>query len=91
MQKANNKEDYNDLADEIDHQRDLKRQAMTQNVEREGLKQRIAEMKKYLQEQSEQVLEFDEVLVRRFVEKVQVLDNGFVVEFKSGTSVDVGR
>ena len=69
MQKANNKEDYNDLADEIDHQRDLKRQAMTQNVEREGLKQRIAEMKKYLQEQSEQVLEFDEVLVRRLVEK----------------------
>ena len=47
-------------------------------------------MKKYLQEQSKQALEFDEVLVRRLVEKVQVKDDGFVVEFKSGMSVDVG-
>ena len=36
---------YNDLADELDHLREMKQAALTENAEREGLKQRIAEMK----------------------------------------------
>ena len=33
---------YNDLADEIDRLRELKQNAMAENAEIEGLKQRIA-------------------------------------------------
>lgn len=39
LKRANAKEDYNDLADEIDHLRELKQNAMAENAEREGLKQ----------------------------------------------------
>ncbi|MFV0503771.1 MAG: recombinase family protein [Lachnospirales bacterium] len=91
LKRANAKEDYNDLADEIDHLRELKQNAMAENAEREGLKQRIAEMKEFLAEQMEQIDEYDESLVRRMVEKITVYEEKFMVEFKSGTSVDVER
>lgn len=91
LKRANAKEDYNDLADEIDHLRKLKQNVMAENAEREGLKQRISEMQEFLTEQMEQIEEYDESLVRRMVEKVTVYEEKFMVEFKSGTSVDVER
>ncbi|MBU3196011.1 recombinase family protein [Clostridium algidicarnis] len=91
LKRANAKKDYNDLADEIDRLRELKQNAMAENAEREGLKQRIAEMQEFLAEQMEQIEEYDESLVRRMVEKVTVYEKKFSVEFKSDTSVDVER
>lgn len=64
---------------------------MVENAEREGLKQRIAEMQEFLEEQTEQIEEYNGSLVRRMVEKVTVYEEKFSVEFKSGTSVDVER
>ena len=72
LKRANVKKDYNDLADEIDRLRELKQNAMAENAEREGLKQRIAEMQEFLEEQTEQIEEYDESLVRRMVEKITV-------------------
>ena len=89
LKRANAKKDYNDLADEIDRLRELKQNAMAENAEREGLKQRIAEMQEFLVEHMEQIEEYDESLVRRMVEKVTVYEEKYMVEFKSGTSVDV--
>lgn len=91
LKRANAKKDYNDLADEIDRLRELKQNAMAENAEREGLKQRIAEMQEFLAEQVEQIEEYDESLVRRIVEKVTVYEEKFMVEFKSGTSVNMER
>lgn len=91
LKRANAKKDYNDLADEIDRLRELKQNAMAENAEREGFKQRINEMKAFLAEQKEQIEEYDESLVRRMVEKVTVYEEKFMVKFKSGTSVDVER
>lgn len=91
LKRANAKLDYNDLADEIDRLRELKQNAMAENAEREGLKQRIAEMQEFLAQQMEQIEEYDESLVRRMVEKVTVHEEKFVVEFKSDTRVDVER
>lgn len=65
--------------------------AMVENAEREGLKQRIAEMQQFLAEQTKQIEEYDETLVRRMIEKITVYEDRFTVEFKSGTSVDVKR
>ena len=91
LKRANAKKDYNDLADEIDRLRELKKDAMAENAEREGLKQRITQMQEFLEEQTEQIEEYDESFVRRMVEKVTVYEEKFSVEFKSGTSVDVER
>ena len=91
LRRANSKKDYNSIADEIYHLRDLKQNALVESAEREGLKKRIAEMREFLNSQPTEVLEYDEQLVRRLVKKVTVYDERFKVEFKSGMTVDVGR
>lgn len=89
LKRANSKKDYNGMAEEIYCLRDLKQNALVASAEREGLKKRIAEMREFLDSQPTEVLEYDEQLVRRLIEKVTVYDKQFEVEFKSGTAVDV--
>lgn len=91
LKRANARQDYNDIADEIDHLRELKQEAMVENAEREGLKQRITDMQQFLSKQTKQIEKYDEALTRRMIEKITVYDDRFSVEFKSGTSVDVRR
>ena len=91
LKRANARQDYEYLADEIDHLRERKQKVMADNAERDGTKQRIAEMQQFLAGQTEQIEEYDENLVRRMVEKITVYEEKFMVEFKSGTSVNVER
>lgn len=91
LKLANSKKDYNSVADEIDRLRELKQNALVESAEREGLKQRIRKIREYLEQQSTEDTEYDELLVRRLIEKVTVYDERFEVEFKSGTKVDVVR
>lgn len=91
LKQANARKDYTAIADEIDRLRELKQNAMAQNAENEGLKQRIAEMQEFLIEQTAEVEKYDEGLVRTMIKKVTVYEDKFTVEFKSGTSVDVDR
>ena len=48
-------------------------------------------MREFLEQQSTEITEYDELLVRRLIEKVTVYDERFEVEFKSGAKVDVER
>ena len=84
LKLANSKKDYNSVADEIDRLRELKQNALVESAKREGLKQRTREMREFLEQQSTEVTEYDELLVRRLIEKVTVYDERFEVEFKSG-------
>jgi ABC-type multidrug transport system ATPase subunit len=55
----------------------------------EGKRQRIAEMTDFLNEQSCELEEYDEQLVRRIIEKITVHDDKLTIEFKSGVKIDV--
>jgi site-specific DNA recombinase len=46
-------------------------------------------MSAFLQEQPTALVQYDESLVRRLIEKVTVYEDKFTVEFKSGVTVDV--
>lgn len=91
LKLTNSKKDYNSVADEIDRLRELKQNALVESAEREGLKQRIRQMWEFLEQQSTEVTEYDELLVRRLIEKVTVYDDRFEVEFKSGAKVRIKR
>ena len=91
IKKAGAKQDYEDLADEIDALRNKRLETMTEKAEREGLKMRIQEMKEFLENQTDRISEYDEQLVRKMIEKITIYDDKFVIEFKSGTSLDVRR
>lgn len=89
LRLANSKTDYNEVAGEIYRLRELKQNALVENAEREGKRQRIAEMTAFLNEQPCEITEYDEQLVRRLIEKVTVFDDKVTVEFKSGVELDV--
>jgi site-specific DNA recombinase len=48
-------------------------------------------MSTFLKKQSTALTEYDEQLVRRLIEKVTVYEDKFIVEFKSGLTVDVNE
>ena len=62
LKRANARQDYEDLADEIDSLRERKQKVVVDNAGREGLKQRISEMQQFLADQMEQIEEYDENL-----------------------------
>lgn len=74
LKLANSKKDYNSVADEIDRLRELKQKVLTECAEREGLKKRIRERLEILEQQSTEVTEQDELLVRQIIEKVTVYE-----------------
>src|SRR5574344_16837 len=49
------------------------------------------EMQQFLAGQTQDITEYNEQLVRRLIEKITVYDEKVIVEFKSGTSVDIHR
>lgn len=89
LRLANSKANYEDVADEIYRLRDLKQSALVENAEREGKRQRIIEMAEFLDEQPEELEEYDELMVRRLIEKVTVFAEKITVEFKSGVEADI--
>lgn len=89
LKQAKSKNDYNEVADEIYRLRELRQNALVKNAEREGRRQRIAEMTEFLSEQSNWLKVYDEQLVRKLIEKVTVFDDKLTVEFKSGFEIDV--
>lgn len=62
---------------------------LIENAEREGRRQRIDEMTEFLNEQSYELEEYDEQLVRQLIEKVTVFDDKVNIEFKSGVEIEI--
>lgn len=91
LKKANAKQNYDDLADEIEALREQKHAVMIESAEREGIKKRAAEMQQFLAEQKLEITEYDERLVRQLIEKITVYEDRFEVMFKSQTTVEIKR
>ena len=89
LRLANGKKEYGDVADEIHKLREQRQDILAQDAERDGKRQRIGEMRDFLEKQVSEPLEYDEHLVRRLVEKITVYDERMTVEFKSGLEIDV--
>ena len=91
LKLATSNADYEKVGDEIHRLRDKKQKLQVENVNRDELKKRMAEMSTFLKKQSTALTEYDEQLVRRLIEKVTVYEDKFTVEFKSGVTVDVNE
>lgn len=89
IKKANNKQDYDAIADEIFRLRDQKEQSELDSHHREEAMNRIKELQDFIAGQETDITEFDEALVKKLIEKITVFADHFTVEFKSGVTIDI--
>lgn len=86
---AHAKKDYSLIADEIYSLREQRQQILNDNAKKEVFKNRIAELEQYLSQFEGQIIEYDEKLVRRYIENIMVYDDRFVVKFKAGVEIEI--
>ena len=88
---ANSKAEYDKVGDEIYRLRDEKQIVQLDIIGRDELKKRIDDMGDFIKGQPTALIEYNEALIRRLIEKITVYEDKFTVEFKSGVSVDVNE
>lgn len=89
LKKANSKEAYDEIADEIFRLREQKQQIAVDTVARDEQIKRITALQDFIRSQPAELTEFDEALVKRWVRKITVWPDKYTVELKSGLSVDI--
>lgn len=89
IQKAQSKETYDEIADEIFRLRELRQQTTVDTAARDKQIKRINDLQDYISQQTVHLTEFDESLVRRWVKQITIWDDRITVELKSGVSIDV--
>ena len=89
IKKANNKQDYDAIADEIFRLRDQKEKSEVDSHNREETMNRIKELQDFIAKQKTDITEFDEALVKKLIEKITVYADHFTVEFKSGLTIEI--
>ena len=63
--------------------------AIGKGLTADGIRQQLRTIEDFLDAQQEAVTEYDEMLVRKLIDKVTVYDDRLVFEFKSGLEMDV--
>ena len=87
LQKVNQKDDYDALADEILRLRDQRRQAEVDSVIKDEQMKQIRDLQDFVKSQPSTSTDFDETLVSRL--KITVFDNHFTVDVKSGMTIGI--
>ena len=89
IQKANSKEGYDEIADEIFRLRELRQKTTVDTAARDEQIKRINDLQDYISQQTTYLKEFDEALVRRWVKQITIWDDHITVELKSGLKIDI--
>ena len=89
LNRANNREAYDDVAEEIFHLRELQQQTDSDETTKAIQMERIKELQDFIGQQSNELTEFDEKLVKRWLRQITIWDDYYIVELKLGLSIDV--
>ena len=77
------------LGKEITRLREEKYQLQLEDANREGIRQKVAELETFFGELDGEVTEYDDSLVRRLIERITVHEDHLDFEFKSGLETEV--
>lgn len=89
IQKAQSKEAYDEIADQIVKLREERQQLAVDTSVLDDQIERIKEIQDFIRSQRTDITEFDEALIRRWIKHITVYEDHFTVELKSGLSIDV--
>jgi len=82
---------YDDLAEEILHLREVQEQTVMDDAAKATHRQRIQELLNFINSKPRTIMEFDEVLVRKLLESVKVCEFFLEFRFKSGVTVSIEK
>lgn len=88
---AHAKKDYGLLADEIDILRDKKQVLLVKRAETEGVKKKVTELADFLQGVPQELAEYDELVVRKYIDQIKIYEDHFTVCFKAKVEIDIQR
>lgn len=91
IQKATNRQDYNAIANEIFRLREQKEEAERNNQSQQENIKRLESLQKFIKEHPTQLSDFNEITIRKIIEKITVFPDHFLVKFKSGIEVSVNE
>lgn len=89
LQKANNKEAYDEIAEQIFKLREHRQQCTVDTTARDAQITRITDLQDFINEQCTNLAEFDEALVKRWLKQITIWEDHFTVELKSGLKIDI--
>ena len=89
LKKANNKEAYDEIADQIFKLREQRRKCTVDTAARDAQISRINDLQDFIKEQRTNLAEFNESLVKRWLKQITVRKDHFTVELKSGLKIDI--
>ena len=89
LKKANNKEAYDEIADQIFKLREQRRKCTVDTAARDAQISRINDLQDFIKEQRTNLAEFNESLVKRWLKQITVWEDHFTVELKSGLKIDI--
>ena len=67
----------------------MRKQSEVDSVIKDEQMKQINDLQDFIKNQPTTVTEFDEVLVKRLIEKITVYEDHFVIEFRSGITIRV--
>ena len=89
LKKANNKEAYDEIADQIFKLREQREKCTVDTAARNAQITRINDLQDYIKKQPASLTEFDEALVKRWLKLITVRDDQFTAELKSGLKIEI--
>ena len=89
LKKANSKEAYDEIADEIFKLREQREKCTVDTAARDAQIARINELQDFIKDNKSTLTAFDESLVKRWLERIIVWEDHFTVELKSGLNIDI--
>lgn len=89
IKKANIKEAYDEIAEQIFGLREKRQQASIDTVQRDEQISRITVLQDFIKAQTADLTEFDEALVKRWLKQITVWPDHCTVELKSGLKIDI--
>lgn len=89
LQKANASQEYDQIGAEIERLRDEKQALLLEDAMNDSLQRQVDAIEAFLDEQTTEITEYGDNLVRRLIEKITVYDERMVFEFKCGLEIEV--
>ena len=89
LKKAQAKQPFDDITEQIESLRRQKREMQLEDANRQAGVTHVYEMDTFLDERDTKVTEYDEALVRRFIERITVYDKHCKVTFKSRAEINI--